>query len=134
MDRTSRILAKQLDLMNRHLAKKKIDLKSLLKEEKPKIVLRDETAHSIDIKELEKLAELIPKEYHSKLFLPIYIELSSGKYGRGTARISGKIECMVVAKILGRESYREDETFIYRPDLRKLRRELPTTTQYMFSL
>jgi hypothetical protein len=133
MDRTDRILAKQLKMMNRHLAEKKKDLKSLLEDENPKLSLRDGTQHSLDKDELKKLAEIIPKDMHSQLLLPIYIELSSGKYGKGTARISGKAECMVVSAILDKK-YGGDELFIYRPEIKKLRKELPTTTQYMFSL
>lgn len=127
------ILSKHLEILNRHLAENKKSLEALLREENPKIVLRDGSTHSFKKEELQRLAEIVPASLHGKLTLPIYVELSSGKYGKGTARIAGKTECMVIAGILGRENPGE-ELFIYTPELRKVRKKLPTTTQYMFTL
>lgn len=131
-DRTFRILSKELQAMNQHLAKNKVDLESLLKEEKPKIILKDDSEHVFKKEELEKLAGLLPESMHKRLRIPIYIELSSGKYGRGTGRVSGGVECRVVRKVLDKND-NGDELFIYRPDIKKLRKELPTTTQHMFT-
>jgi hypothetical protein len=128
-----RILSKQVRAMNRHLAKNRVDLESLLEEEKPKVTLKDGSEHVFKKEELEKLASLLPKSMHRRLRLPIYMELSSGKYGSGTARVSGKLECEVVRKVLDKGDD-GDELFIYRPEVRKLRKELSTTTQYMFTL
>lgn len=119
--------------MNRHLAKSRVDLESLLKEEKPKVILRDGSKHILKKEELKKLASLLPESMHRRVRLPVYIELSSGKYGSGTGRVSGEVECEVVRKVLGKDD-NGDELFIYRPDMKKLRKELPTTTQYMFTL
>ncbi len=132
-DKSFRILSKQLQNMNRHLAKSKVDLERLLKEEKPKIILRDGSKHILKKEELKKLASLLPGSMHRRLRLPVYIELSSGKYGSGTGRVSGEVECEVVRKVLGKDD-NGDELFIYRPDIQKLRKELPTTTQYMFTI
>ncbi|MEE9474737.1 MAG: DUF61 family protein [Candidatus Hydrothermarchaeaceae archaeon] len=132
-DKSFRILSKQLQNMNRHLAKSRVDLESLLKEEKPKVILRDGSKHILKKEELKKLASLLPESMHRRVRLPVYIELSSGKYGSGTARVSGEVECEVVRKVLGKDD-NGDELFIYRPDMKKLRKELPTTTQYMFTL
>lgn len=133
MDRTTKILSKQLQLLNRHLPKSKRSLAALLGETSPRIKLRDGSEHFLKKAELRKISEILPKEKWSRLALPIFIELSSDKYGRGTARISGKLECTVAARILGKD-LKGDELFIYRPELRVLRKELPTTTQYMFTL
>ncbi len=132
-DKSFRILSKQLQNMNRHLAKSRVDLESLLKEEKPKVILRDGSKHILKKEELKKLASLLPESMHRRVRLPVYIELSSGKYGSGTGRVSGEVECEVVRKVLGKDD-NGDELFIYRPDIQKLRKELPTTTQYMFTL
>lgn len=59
--------------------------------------------------------------------------MSSGKYGSGTFRVSGEVECMVVRKVLSKGG-NGAELFIYRPEIRELRRVLPTTTQYMFTI
>lgn len=132
-DASFRILSKHVRALNRHLAKRRVDLRSLLKEEEPKIVLRDGSEHVFKREELEKLASLLPGYLHKRLRLPVYIELSSGKYGSGTGRVSGELECRVVRGVLDKGD-NGDELFIYMPEIRKLRKELPTTTDYMFTL
>jgi hypothetical protein len=131
-DRTLRMLAKQIRSLNRHLAVERRPLRELLREDKPAIRLRDGELHRFRREELEKLSKLVPEHLHTSLRLPIYIELGSDRFGKGTARITGKAECLVVAKIL-EKSCEGEELFIYKPEIRMLRRELPTTTQYMFT-
>ncbi len=126
------IFFKQMRLLNRHLASSKTDLYSLLKEEEPSVSLKDGSRHYFDRLELEMIADLLPEGLHQSLRLPIFIELSSSKYGPGMARISGKTECLLVSKLLGKECT-GDELFITRPELRKVRRKLKTSTQYMFT-
>jgi len=129
-------VSKQVEILNKHLAKNKKSLEQLLQETKPRIKLRDGSTHSFKREELERLAELLSAESHKTLKLPIYIELSPQKFGQGTARVSGKLEAGVILKVLGMEKkdWMGDELFLYRPDIRKLRRKLPTTTQYMFTM
>jgi uncharacterized protein (UPF0216 family) len=128
-----RILSKQVQALNRHLAKSRGDLKSLLEAEEPKIELRDGSEHDFKKEELKKLAELLPRHLHKKMRLPIYIELSSDKYGSGTGRITGELECRVAREVLEKEG-EGDELFIYMPEIKLLRRKLPTTTDYMFTI
>ena len=128
-----RVLSKQLQLLNRHLPKSRQSLAVLLGEPSPCVALRDGSEHCFKKEELKKLSERLPEKEWGRLFLPILIELSSSLYGRGTARISGRLECSVVAEVLGKD-FEGEELFIYRPELRKLRKELPTTTQYMFTV
>jgi hypothetical protein len=131
--RVSKILSKQLQLLNRHLPRSKRSLAALLEEASPCITLRDGSEHYFKKTELERISRILPREEWSRLALPILIELGSSLYGHGTARISGKLECRVVARVLDR-NFEGEELFIYRPELRRLRKELPTTTQYMFTL
>lgn len=133
MDRTTRILSRQLQLLNQHLAKSRRSLESLLGEDKPVVQLRDSSEHYFKPRELRKIAGFLTRRERQLLRLPIYLELSSDKYGGGAARVAGKLEGKVVAAVLGREPS-GDELFLYRPELRVLRRELPTTTQYMFTI
>ncbi|MDP6612670.1 MAG: DUF61 family protein [Candidatus Hydrothermarchaeota archaeon] len=133
MDRATRTLSRQLQSLNQHLAKSRRSLDNLLEEDKPVVQLRDKSEHYFKPGELQKIAGLLTPGERQLFRLPIYIELSSDKYGKGTARITGKIEGKVVAAVLGREPS-GDELFLYRPELRVLRRELPTTTQYMFTV
>lgn len=133
-----KIIAKEIEILNRHLAKRRKSLAELLKETEPSVELRDNKKHYFDRDELLKISNLIPEKFHSFLKLPIYIELSAGKYGKGISRISGKFECMLISKILERELTKkekeEDFILINRIELRKIRRELKTATQYMFAL
>ncbi|MDQ1311594.1 MAG: uncharacterized protein QG605_133, partial [Euryarchaeota archaeon] len=44
----------------------------------------------------------------------------------------GEAEVEMVSKILGKERPMDKQIIIYLPDVRELRRKLPTTTQYAF--
>lgn len=126
------ILRKQIKNLNRHLPKGRASLAELLEKEKPQIETRDGSTHRFKKDELEYLAEILPEERHSKLRLPIIVRISPG-LGRGTAKISGKVEQEVLKKILNEEEKEEkDELLIYRPEIRAIRRKLPSTTQYAF--
>lgn len=79
---------------------------------------------------------MIPEWEHDKLRLPIYLEMSSSME-RGTIRISGRFECRIINSILqgdkkGKEE--RDSMIIYYPHLPKIRKELSTTTQFMFTM
>ena len=140
-----RTLANLVRSLNRHLPAVRKTLAELLREEKPAIIGRDNTMHRIRKEELEMLASILGDSERERLKIPIYIELSPE--WRGIARIHGALECKVVLKILGKPAERErdvvegesaeerearDEIFINRADVRRLRRALPTTTQYAF--
>lgn len=126
--REDRLLKKQILILNRHIPKERKSLKELLKEERPHVVSADGARHRFKSEELKKVAQLIPERKHHLLKLPIYIEIESSTSG---ARISGRLESQIVCEVMGLEDC-EGEIYIYRPDLRILRRELPTTTQYIF--
>jgi hypothetical protein len=136
-----KIFVKAMKALNKHLPAERKTLFELLNEEKPAIQGRDQSIHRIKREELKELARLIPKEEYKNLRLPIYIELTPD-YGRGIARIHGKLDCEIVRRIVGamkeqskekgEDSTRGDEMFIYREEMRTLRRKLPTTTEYAF--
>jgi uncharacterized protein (UPF0216 family) len=127
-----------VETLNRHLAVKRKTLKELLAEEKPSIKNRDGFTHHFDKKELLKIAAMIPETDHSSLRLPIYLEMSSS-LERGTIMISGRVECLIIRKILYGEEAPEkaggkDKMTIYYPHLKKIRKELSTVTQFMFTM
>ncbi len=126
-------LRKELRLVNLHLPYKKRSLDELLKEEFPHVVLRDGSVHYFKRKELELLASLVPREKWGELYLPILLEVSP-EYGEGAIVVRGEIESMVISRILDLDWDRNSELVIYRPQVSILRRKLPTTTQYVFSL
>lgn len=124
-------LRKQLRALSRHLPRGRVPLSELLRHEKPRVETRSGETHRFRKSELRYLADFLPEEMHSKLRLPILIELMP-QLGQGAARISGRAECTVVNKVLGGKEEGKTELVIYRPEVRALRRKLPTTTQYAF--
>ncbi|KXA92376.1 hypothetical protein AKJ65_07650 [candidate division MSBL1 archaeon SCGC-AAA259E19] len=127
-----KFLKKEIRSLNRHLPKGRTSLAELLEQKKPRIETRDGSTHRFKKDELEYLAELLPEEKHSKLKLPIIIRISP-QLGRGAAQVSGKIEQKVFREILDKEGRKKDnKLLIYRPEVRKIRQKLPTTTQYAF--
>lgn len=133
-----KISIKFLQTLNRHLPAKRKTLKHLLQEDRPNINNLDGSTHSFDTLELEKIAPMIPEWEHDNLRLPMYLEMSSSM-DRGTIKVSGRIECMVITRILYHDEERKkkegkDSMIFYYPHLRKVRKELPTTTQYMFTM
>ena len=125
-------LKKQIQNLNRHLPKGRATLANLLEQDKPEIENRDGSTHRFKKKELEFLADLLPERKHRRLRLPIIIRVSP-ELGRGAAKISGRIEQEVFEKILEKQDESEGhELLIYRPEVRKIRQKLPTTTQYAF--
>ena len=51
----------------------------------------------------------------------------------GFGKIKGELECIVARGVLEKEG-EGDELFIYMPEIKILRRKLPTTTDYMFTI
>ncbi|MGC9517658.1 MAG: DUF61 family protein [Methanomicrobiales archaeon] len=127
-ERADRLIKKQILSLNRHLPRNRKRLSDLLEEEKPHVTGTDGTRHRFKWNELERLSQMISPNDYKRLKLPIYIEIGADKSG---ARISGQLECEIVSKILDISSGKS-ELFIYRPDIKILRNELPTTTQYIF--
>jgi hypothetical protein len=132
-----KISLKFLQTLNRHLPKKRKTLRELLEEDKPGIKNMDGSTHYFDKKELKKLALIIPEWEHDKLRLPIYLEMSSSME-RGTIKISGRIESMIIDRILHEDeeekSIERDSMTIYYPHLAKIRKILSTATQFMFTM
>lgn len=122
------LLKKQVISLNRHIPRKRKTLAELLEEDRPHVVGADGTRHRFKRAELKKIAELIDKSEYKNLKLPIYIEIESETSG---ARIAGRLEKKIVCRILDLELCK-GELFIYRPEIKSLRLQFPTATQYIF--
>ena len=127
-NKADRLLKKQIFSLNRHLPRQRKSLNELLEEDRPHVVGADGTRHRFKRDELKRISEIIPKNQHHRLKLPIYLEIESQTSG---SRISGRLELKVICNILDQEC-RGSEIYIYRAEMKILRRELPTTTQYIF--
>jgi uncharacterized protein len=125
------ILVKTIQTMNQHLPNKRINLTELMTMEKPGIKGKDNTFFIVDKAELDLISKSIPRFLWSRLRLPMLIEMSPD-YGNGAARVQGETEVELVSKILGKERSQAKQIIIYLPEVRELRRKLPTTTQYAF--
>ena len=134
MDSESRVFAKLVRSLNDHLPVERKALVELLGEEKPRVACRDGSSHRIRREELEAIERIVRPRWENeaeRLKLPILIEMAPD-YGRSAARIRGRVYCDIVQSILGEERKTTDEMVIFRPDIRRLRRELPSATQYAF--
>jgi hypothetical protein len=99
--------------------------------EKPGIKGKDNAFFIIDKAELDLMAKSLPRFLWSRLRLPMLIEMSPD-FGNGAARVQGEPEAELVSKILGKERPQAKQIIIYLPEVRELRRKLPTATQYAF--
>nr|MDO8098375.1 DUF61 family protein [Candidatus Njordarchaeota archaeon] len=126
--------------MNDHLPRKTVPLDELLKEEEPAIKARDGTTLWIDRDELLKIANLVPRDLHNRLHLPIIL-IRRIDLGEGLFSISGgKLEAFLAAKILGitKDSFNSYESvdtpqYLYRPQVQGLRRRLRTLSVIGFA-
>jgi uncharacterized protein (UPF0216 family) len=117
--------------MNDHLPIKTVPLSELLSEEEPAVNARDGTKLWVGRDELTKVANMVPKTLHNRLYFPIVL-IRRIDLGEGVFSISGgKLEAFFVAKALGitDESFVNYETVdvpnhIYRPQVQELRRKL----------
>jgi uncharacterized protein (UPF0216 family) len=128
LDRADNIVKKQVLSLNRHLPRRRKNLAELLEEEKPHVMGSDGTRHRFRNAEIKKLASMIEEKEYKNLKLPIYIEIDSTS---SASRITGRLETALICEILNLDPCKR-ELFIYRPDIKKLRNEFPTATQYIF--
>lgn len=127
-NRGNRLVKKQILSLNKHLPCQRKFLDELLLEERPRVVGADGIRHRFKKDELKKISEILDESEHHLLKLPIYIEIDSTASG---SRISGRFENKVICKVLDLENC-SNETYLYRQDIKMLRKELATTTQYIF--
>jgi uncharacterized protein (UPF0216 family) len=126
-----KMLVKTIQTLNQHLPSKRLTLAELMAMEKPGIKGKDNTFYVMDKSELELISTALPRFLWNRLRLPMLIEMSPD-FGGNSARIQGEAEVEVASKILGKERPEKRTMLIYMPEVRELRRKLPTTTQYAF--
>ena len=102
-----RVLNFELSRLNQGLPQQRISLKDALAADKPGVVTKDGTVS--------------------------VLMMINPKLGRGAAKVTGEVEARVIAGILQKE-LSGGELVIYRPEVAEVRRKLPTTTQYSFTM
>ena len=125
------VLIKTIQTMNQHLPSKRINLAELLTMDRPGIKGKDNVFFIMDKAELDLISQSLPRFLWGRVRLPLLIEMSPD-FGSGAARVQVEPEVELVAKILGKERQTGKQMIIYMPEVRELRRKLPTTTQYAF--
>ncbi|MBP2172986.1 DUF61 family protein [Methanococcus voltae] len=106
-------------------------LGELLNEDKPVVMVNGER-HRIKQRELDYLKDIASKD----LKIPIVLQVDSN-LNEGTIKIEGTEEVNVISKILNKEINKFEENnllYIYKPELRVVRKKLPTTTTYLFRM
>lgn len=120
-----------VQVMNRSLPERRRSLKELMRESEPSLKSRNGSIISIDKKELEMIAAIVPKYQWNRLMLPIIIEMTPD-FGTNAARIRGEVECNLVIKLLELKKLADKFIVLYMHEIKGLRRMLPTATQYGF--
>ena len=103
----------------------------------PSVKARDGGEIVFDRAELEMVAQLLPKELHCQLRLPIVL-LRRIDLGPGVFSVSGgKAEAYLTLKLLARRNLDLERVelplYIYRPEVQELRRRLRTLTVIGFA-
>jgi len=124
------VLKAELARLNSPFPKQRISLEEALSSERPGVPLTNGAFQPFRREELELLASLVPEGKRGELRLPILLALDPG-LGRGAVRVRGEAESRAVGSLLGKR-VEGGELVIYRPELREVRRRLPTTTYYLF--
>lgn len=132
MPKDDEIIQKELSRLNAHLPKSRKKLSQLLKEEEPKVQLKDGQFHYFKQEELEYILSLIEEHEREFLYIPIILEITTTWHGY--FRVRGKVAVKIIEKILGNYDMLEEKTEIILPRylLPKIRKKLPTTTTYAF--
>ncbi len=125
-------LKNELKIVNAHLPSRQQPLSDLLAEDYPHVVCKDGSSHLFRRRELKYLAEGLDAGEQKALLLPILIEVSVGR-GEMAVICAGGVEAKVIARVLDMElTPREGRITIYKPQLAVIRKQLRTTTQYVF--
>jgi hypothetical protein len=135
------LLAREIRKLNTHLPKQRRTLKELLSEADPTLPTVDGSTIVLRKDELEQLAQIVPREYHDSLKLPIIV-LRRIELGKSVYTVSGdKVEEFTVKRVLGKSAaeyhtmYTEDKPlFLYRPDISELLRRFHSLVVIGFGL
>jgi Uncharacterized protein conserved in archaea len=117
--------------MNRHIPVSRRSLLDYIESGDDTYDTKDGQKCFIDRKEIEFLAERCTEIEKMRLRIPIFVGTDTS-YSEGAWKVEGKIEVAVVSKLLGKKVYKEDFLRLYYPDLKDLRKMLPSSVVVLF--
>jgi len=117
--------------MNRHIAVSRKTLLEHLESGLDTYETKDGQKCSIDKKDLELLAKNCTEIEKMRLRIPIFVSTDMS-YEGGAWKVEGSTEVAVVSKLLNKRAYKEDFLRLYYPDLKDLRKMLPSVISIVF--
>lgn len=117
--------------MNRHMPVSRRTLLEYLESGEDTYETKDGQKCSVDRKELELLAEKCTEIEKMRLRIPIMVSTDTSCEA-GAWKVEGRTEAAVVSKLLGKRLYKEDFLRLYHPDLKELRKMLPSLVVILF--
>lgn len=118
----------QLREINRGMPRVRVPLNLLLEMDKPSIETVGGDRHYFDKRELRELADIIPREFWSKLKLPIVFRRSLEADESLYFIDGGEVEVHVIKKLIGLEFVpsRDNQYYTYKPIISKLIQRFPS--------
>jgi len=117
--------------MNRHIPISRRTLLEYLEDGVDSFDTKDGQKCNVDRKDIELLASKCTEIEKMRLRIPIMVSTDMS-YEGGAWKIEGKTEAAVVSKVLNKRLYKDDFLRLYYPDLRDLRRMLPSVVVVVF--
>jgi uncharacterized protein (UPF0216 family) len=117
--------------MNRHMPVSRRTLLEYLESGEDTFDTKDGQKCSIDRKDIESLAEKCTELEKMRLRIPIFVSTDSSSES-GAWKVEGKTEAAVVARLLNKRLYKDDFLRLYHPDLKDLRKMIPTLVVTLF--
>jgi len=117
--------------MNRHMPVSRKTLLEYLESGGDTYDTKDGQKCSIDRKDLEFLAEKCTEIEKMRLRIPIFVSTDTSSE-TGAWKVEGRTEAAVVAKLLNKRLYKDDFLRLYHPDLKDLRKIVPSLVVTLF--
>ena len=117
--------------MNRHAPVSRRTILEYLESGYDTYETKDGQKVSVDRKELELLAGNCTEIEKMRLRIPMIVSTDTSSEN-GAWKVEGRTEAAVVSRLLNKRLYRDDFLRLYHPDLRDLRKMLPSLVVVLF--
>lgn len=117
--------------MNRHIPVSRRTLLEYLESGYDEYETKDGQKCSVDRADIELLAGKCTEIEKMRLRVPILVSTDTSSE-TGAWKVEGRTEAAVVSRLLNKRLYRDDFLRLYHPDLKDLRRMLPSLVVVLF--